>query len=129
MDGVIDPPSSAQLLTNGKLAQKARDEICFVASDTDRLVGCLFLVERTDHLYVGKLAVAKEMQGRGLGAALLNKAGQLAHTLGKSALELQTRVELTGNQAAFAKLGFREIARTAHAGFERPTSITMRKPL
>ena len=49
--------------------------------------------------------------------------------LGKPLLELQTRVELNGNHAAFARLGFRETERTAHAGYERPTSLTMRKAL
>ena len=48
---------------------------------------------------------------------------------GKPMLELQTRIELTANQAAFRKLGFHETARTAHAGYDRPTSVTMRKVL
>jgi hypothetical protein len=52
-----------------------------------------------------------------------------ARSLGRTALELQTRVELTGNQAAFARLGFRETGRTAHEGFDRPTSVTMRKEI
>ncbi|TIN07524.1 MAG: GNAT family N-acetyltransferase, partial [Mesorhizobium sp.] len=30
---------------------------------------------------------------------------------------------------AFARLGFHETARTAHSGYDRPTSITMRKVL
>ena len=48
---------------------------------------------------------------------------------GKPALELQTRIELTGNHAAFRRMGFVETARTAHPGFDRPTSITFRKRL
>jgi hypothetical protein len=36
---------------------------------------------------------------------------------------------LTANHGAFARLGFREMARTAHDGYDRPTSITMRKVL
>ena len=36
---------------------------------------------------------------------------------------------LRANQAFFASLGYREVARTAHAGYDRPTSITMRKRL
>ena len=53
----------------------------------------------------------------------------LALDRGKPALELQTRIELTGNHAVFARLGFHETERTAHAGYARPTSITMRKAL
>jgi hypothetical protein len=54
---------------------------------------------------------------------------QLAREGGKDAIELQTRIELTANHAAFARLGFRETERTAHPGYDRPTSITMRKAL
>ncbi|RUZ49336.1 GNAT family N-acetyltransferase, partial [Mesorhizobium sp. M7A.F.Ca.CA.004.05.2.1] len=48
---------------------------------------------------------------------------------GKAAVALQTRIELTGNHEAFARLGFRETERTAHEGYARPTSITMRKAI
>ena len=41
-------------------------------------------------------------------------------------LELQTRIELTENQATFGRMGFVKTAETAHEGFDRPTSITMR---
>ncbi len=53
----------------------------------------------------------------------------LARRLNKPALELETRVELTGNHALFQRMGFVETARNAHAGFVRPTSITFRKHL
>jgi predicted N-acetyltransferase YhbS len=129
MDGVIDPPSSAKRLTSANLAQKARDEVCFIARDGNRLVGCAFVAERLDSLYVGKVAVAQDMQGLGVGKALIGEAEKLARERGKPMLELQTRVELVGNQAAFARLGFRETERTAHPGYNRPTSITMRKLL
>jgi hypothetical protein len=36
-------------------------------------------------------------------------------------------VELVENHAAFQALGFAETGRTAHSGFDRPTSITYRK--
>ena len=129
MDSVIDPPSSATLLTTESLIAKAHSETCFLAFDGDRIVGCIYIAERSDCLYVGKLAVAEVMQGRGLGKALMRKAEILTLQCGKPALELQTRVELAANQAAFVRLGFRETVRTAHAGYTRPTSITMRKVL
>ncbi|MEL7216743.1 MAG: hypothetical protein AAGJ96_12530 [Pseudomonadota bacterium] len=44
-------------------------------------------------------------------------------------MELQTRVQLTETHAAFKAYGFEEIARTAHPGFDAPTSITFRKVL
>ena len=47
----------------------------------------------------------------------------------KPLIELQTRVELTANHRAFRALGFVETGRTAHQGYDRPTSVTMRKRL
>lgn len=129
MDGIIDPPSSATRLTLVGLKAKVQEEIGYLALDGDRLVGCIFCAERPDSFYVGKLAIAADHQRSGLGRALMQHAEALALRAGKPALELQVRVELTGNQAAFARMGFVEIARTSHPGYDRPTTIAMRKAL
>ncbi|AZO59839.1 MAG: GNAT family N-acetyltransferase [Mesorhizobium sp.] len=129
MDRVIDPPSSAHHLTPENLKSKAGQETAFLAMENGRIVGCVFALERADDFYVGKLAVEPSLQGQGIGGRLMQAVDDLAHRRGKQALELQTRIELTANHAAFARLGFRETGRTAHAGYDRPTSITMRKVL
>jgi ribosomal protein S18 acetylase RimI-like enzyme len=129
MDGVIDPPSSAARLTPDALRRKADEEIGVVALLGGDLAGCVFLAERDDHFYVGKLAVEPALHGRGIGRLLMTHAEAIARVAGKPLLELQTRVELVANQALFARLGFSETARTAHAGYDRPTSVTMRKAL
>lgn len=129
MDGVIDPPSSAHRLTSATLREKAGRETGLLALGEGRIVGCVFALERKDDLYVGKLAVAPDCQGRGIGRRLMQAVEELAQNRRKAALELETRIELTGNHAAFARLGFREIERTAHEGYDRPTSITMRKTI
>jgi len=129
MDGIIDPPSSALRLTPEALEAKAQEETVLIACAGDRLAGCIFLADRCDHLYLGKLAVDPAFQRKGVGRLLVEAAEKLARASGKRMIELQTRVELTANQAAFAKLGFREAARTAHPGFDRPTSVTMRRDL
>jgi len=54
-------------------------------------------------------------------------AEERARELGLGYLELQTRVELTGNQAALVAMGFVEVARTGHDGYARVTSITYRR--
>ncbi|AZO09882.1 MULTISPECIES: GNAT family N-acetyltransferase [unclassified Mesorhizobium] len=127
MEGIIDPPSSAHLLTPENLKHKAQQETGFLAIENGRIVGCVFALERAEDFYVGKLAVEPEHQGQGLGARLMQAVEDLAHRRGKHGIELQTRIELTANQASFARMGFRETGRTAHAGYHRPTSITMRK--
>jgi N-acetylglutamate synthase-like GNAT family acetyltransferase len=69
------------------------------------------------------------MHGRGIGKAIVEAARAEACTLGLKALELQTRIELIENHIAFARMGFIKIAETAHHGFARSTSITMRAPV
>lgn len=129
MDGVIDPPSSAHRLTPEALRDKAGRETIFAALKGGRIIGCVFVLERTEDFYVGKLAVEPGFQGQGIGRGLMQAAEALARSRDKRVIELQTRIELTGNHAAFARLGFRETDRTAHDGYSRATSITMRKVL
>ena len=83
---------------------------------------------REDALHIGKLAVRPGLHGSGIGKALVAAAQAEARALDLKALELQTRIELTENHAAFARMGFVKVGETAHPGYERPTSITMRAP-
>jgi hypothetical protein len=64
MDGVIDPPSSVHRLTPAALADKATRETVLVALRR-RAAGCVFLADRGDHLYIGKLAVEPGSAGQG----------------------------------------------------------------
>ena len=129
MEGRVDPPSSMAALTPEGLAAKAREEVLLLAREGAALVGCGFCAERGEVLYLGKLAVAEACRGRGLLRAMVGRAEAIARARGLAALELQSRVELAENHAAFAALGFEEVGRTAHEGYDRPTSITFRKAL
>ncbi|MBX3569296.1 MAG: GNAT family N-acetyltransferase [Rhizobiaceae bacterium] len=129
MDGIIDPPSSAHHLTVETLIAKASSETVFLGHMDGAMAGCAFVADRPGRLYVGKLAVEPASQGRGVGSRLLDAIEALARRRGVSVLELQTRVELTDNHRTFARWGFLETGRTAHPGYDRPTSITLRKVL
>lgn len=129
MDDVIDPPSSAHRLTVASLKDKARDEIGLIAEIDGRLLGCAFLRPEPDFLYVGKLAVSPETQGAGIGSGFLAEAEAIARELGKPALRLETRIELTGNHQRFGAWGFVRTAEKSHAGYDRITYIEMQKRL
>jgi GNAT superfamily N-acetyltransferase len=129
MNGRIDPPSSALALTAETLKTKAFSEIAYVAFDGEQLVGCIFCRPEMESLYVGKLAVLPAAQGKGIGKRLLGLAETTARELGRKALRLETRIELTDNHATFAAWGFRKTAENRHAGFDRTTSIEMRKAI
>ncbi len=129
MEERIDPPSSLNRLTATDLAEKAKIETCLLAHDDNDLRGCVFCKPDGDDLYIGKLAVDPAYHGKGIGRVLIEEAAAEARAFGQTALLLQTRVELSENHEAFARLGFEKIAETAHPGYERPTSITMRRAL
>lgn len=127
MDGRIDPPSSAHALTPRSLREKALNEIGYVALDGNKIAGCVFCRAEPDSLYIGKLAVLPETQGKGIGKRLLTYAEAEARKRGLAILRLETRIELVDNHATFTAWGFTKIAENRHAGFDRTTSIEMRK--
>ena len=129
MDGRIDPPSSLRDLTVLGIAAQARAGEVWVIGPSHDLVACMFLTPKPGALYLGKLAVRGDQRGLGHARALVACAVDRARALGLSQVELQTRVELVENHAAFAALGFHEVARTAHPGFDRPTSVTLSMPV
>ncbi len=126
----IDPPSSALRLTLDSLREKARAEMAYAAMEDGRLLGCIFCKpEPPDCLYIGKLAVAREAQGKGVGRLLLEVATDYAVAQRLSCLRLETRIELTENHGVFARWGFVRSADGIHPGFSRTTFIEMRKPI
>lgn len=129
MDGRIDPPSSLSRMGLDELRAKAVAETLILATEGPTLLGCVFADVREDVVYVGKLAVAELARGRGIARALLAEAEALARRHGRPFLELQTRIELVENHITFAALGFETVAHTAHPGYDRPTSLTLRRPV
>lgn len=127
MEGRIDPPSSLHRMSAGDLATQPGTGL--LAHEDSALIGCVFCQPRGDTLYIGKLAVDPVHQGRGIGRRLIEHAEAEGRAFGHTALVLQTRIELTRNHATFTRLGFEKIGETVHKGYDRPTSITMRKIL
>lgn len=125
MEGRIDPPSSMHRLTAEAIAQQCRDGEVWILGTPP--MACVFLTPRPDCLYLGKLAVDARWRGQGLARLLVEHAAHRARALGLPAVELQTRVELVENHAAFSRMGFVRTGESAHAGYDRPTSITMRR--
>ena len=127
MTGRIDPPSSMHQLTVSALAQMAKDSSVLALGDP--VAACLVAKPLPHALYLGKIAIASDLRGRGVLRALLGRSEDLARSLSLSRLELQVRIELVENQKIFGICGFVETARNAHPGYDRATEITMQKLL
>nr|WP_284166028.1 GNAT family N-acetyltransferase [Frigidibacter sp. SD6-1] len=124
MDVRIDPPSSVHRLTADAMALRAATEEIWVLEDLGQPVASIILTPKADHLYLGKLAVAQDYRGQGLARQLVRHAATRAKALALPELRLQTRVELQENHRAFGAMGFTETGRSAHPGYDRPTSIS-----
>lgn len=125
MEGRIDPPSSlARLDVNGVLQQSKTGEVWLLG---DRPDGVMFLTPKLHALYLGKLAVHRDRRGQGYAGLLVEHAMARAAVLGLGAVELQTRVELVENHAAFEAMGFRKSGESSHTGYDRITTVNYRR--
>ena len=122
MEGRIDPPSSLHRLTPQGLALSG--EVWVLGQPA---VACMVLKPVDGALYLGKLAVEPALQGRGLGRQMVARAEERAREMRFDRLELETRVELSENHRFYLSLGFTEVSRSAHPGFDRPTSVRYAK--
>ncbi len=122
MEGRIDPPSSLHRLTPQGLALSG--EVWVLGRPA---VACMVLKPGAVGLYLGKLAVEPALQGRGLGRFMVVRAEARARELGLDRIELETRVELAENHRFYQALGFAEVGRSAHPGYDRPTSVRYEK--
>jgi GNAT superfamily N-acetyltransferase len=129
MEDRIAPPSSLLRMSPEDLKAKAETGFFWSAGRGARLAGCLFGSTQGNALYLGKLAVRSELRGRGIARALIEAAQDVGRLQGQTRLRLDSRVELTETHKAFKMLGFEETGRTAHPGFERPTSIVFERPI
>ncbi len=125
MDARIDPPTSLHRLTLEDVrAHCESGELWSLGSPPH---ACVFLTPKPQTLYLGRLAVAATHRGMGLARALVSLAEARALALRLPALELNVRVELVENRSVFAAMGFEVVAEHAHAGYERPTFVSMRR--
>lgn len=129
MDELVDPPSSLHKMTADSLRKKADNETLLLVFDAESLIACAFFDIRKDVIYVSKIAVAPSHRGRRIAHKIFNIADNLARNNAKKWLELETRIELIDNKQAFGKMGFITTAKNSHAGYDRPTSITMRRKI
>jgi GNAT superfamily N-acetyltransferase len=123
----LDPPTGAARETLASVRVELADQEAAVGWIGSRPVACMRLVAEADHLYVRRLAVSSDLQGRGLGRAMMAWAESSARRRGLSAVTVGVRLSLPGNRAFFARLGYEPVDEHAHAGYDHPTSVEMRK--
>lgn len=128
--GKLEPESGAFLETvEGIAAELARESGAIVAERNGRMIGCVMVKLMEDDLYFGRLAVVPEARGQGISRRLVEAVEDEARRRELAGVQLGVRIVLVENQKLFTSMGYVEISREAHEGFDHPTSINMRKAL
>jgi ribosomal protein S18 acetylase RimI-like enzyme len=128
--GKLEPESGAFRETADSIAAElARECGAILAERNGRILGCVMVQLMDDDLYFGRLAVVPEARGQGIARRLIEAVEDEARRRELAGVRLGVRIVLTENQALFTSLGYVEISREAHEGFDHPTSINMRKAL
>jgi len=128
--GKLVPESSAFRETPEAIVEQlANGAGAIVAERNGTMLGCVMTELLEGDLYFGRLAVLPAARGLGLAKRLIAAVEDDARRRGLPGVRLGVRIALPENQRLFSSLGYREISREAHPGFDHPTSINMRKPL
>ncbi len=128
--GRLKPESGAFRETAEAIADElARDSGAILAEQNGEILCCGMVRIVEGDLYLGRLAVVPAARGRGIGRLLIEAVEDEARRRELGGVRLGVRIVLTENQRLFASLGYVEISREAHEGFDHPTSINMRKAL
>lgn len=125
----LDPPSGATRETVESVRAELAAAGAAIAWQGETAVGCVRFEVSGDHLHVRRLAVEPARQGRGFGRSLMVWVEAEALRLGRAEVTLGVRLALPGNVALYRHLGYDTVAEHAHAGYDRPTWVEMRKRL
>jgi GNAT superfamily N-acetyltransferase len=133
-EGVLLPPSAAMRETPSGLAEELTTVYGGAIADIEdgagrAAAGCVLFRPEGNDLYFGRLSVLPPYRNRGIAAALVAHVEAEASRRGCAGVVLGVRIALPENQRFFARLGYTEVGRHAHAGFDHDTWIEMRKGL
>ena len=102
----LQPPSSVLNETPEAVASSLQNGGIIVAETHDEIVGAVRYEPREDYLWLGRLAVAPNWQGHGIGRRLITAVEEWAILLGLDEVRLGVRTELPRNRAMYARLGY-----------------------
>ena len=74
--------------------------------ESNALVGCVYLENQTDRMYLGLLSIEPSQQGKGLGRKLMAEAEEYARNSGCLAMDLRTISPRTDIQPFYEHLGY-----------------------
>lgn len=84
--------------------EKEKDEVLIGAFEDDKMLGCCMLIKQPDNsVRLRQMAVMNNLQGKGIGRALMNFAENIARDMGYRKLSMHARKTAAG---FYEKLGY-----------------------
>ena len=128
--GKLTPESGALRETAETILAELNNGAGAMVAQRDRaILGCLMMKVTEGDLYFGRLSVLPAARGCGVARRLIDAVEADARRRGFAGVRLGVRIALPENRMLFASMGYAEIGRDAHPGFDHPTMLHMRKPL
>ena len=85
--------------------EEEKDNMLIAAFEEERMLGCCMLVEEQVHIVrLRQMAVLNDLQGKGIGRALMNFAENIARDRGYKAIRMHARTNAIG---FYEKVGYR----------------------
>jgi predicted GNAT family N-acyltransferase len=85
--------------------EKEKDEILIGAFEDEKMLGCCMLIKQPDKsVRLRQMAVMNNLQGKGIGRALMNFAENIARDMGYKTLAMHARKTAAG---FYEKLGYK----------------------
>ncbi len=103
--------------------------VIVMAEVAGQVVGCGALIKRSDDIYeLGKMAVSKPFQGKGIGAQLVGRLEDEARGIGLKTLYLVSSSKLPHAMPMYRKLGWVDTELPLHQHYQR-SDISLEKTL
>jgi predicted GNAT family N-acyltransferase len=84
--------------------EKEKDEVLIAAFEDDKMLGCCMLIKQPDNtVRLRQMAVMNNLQGKGIGRALMHFAENIARDMGYKKISMHARKTATG---FYEKLGY-----------------------
>lgn len=121
----VDMPPLTQTLD--EVRGELEDNLGCVALDGERMVGCVRARVDGDLLLIGRIAIAPDQQGAGLGTALLSAVEERGREAGATTAELFTGSLSEANLRLYEREGYEESERVP--GDDGTAQVFLRKQL
>ncbi|PZW31140.1 acetyltransferase (GNAT) family protein [Thermosporothrix hazakensis] len=96
-----------------------KDGTVYVLPTTEGICGVLVMMPERDAMFVENVAIDPRFQGQGLGRLLFSFVEQEALKAGLKAIRLYTNAVMVENFRFYRRLGFEEVDRRLHEGYQR----------